>query len=85
MERFALRDATRESEFLAADAQLQEWIYVHRAGLVRRTLARDGDANWMVLTIAASAWPPSDAEPRARWRALVDDERYRFEAYETLD
>jgi hypothetical protein len=50
---FRLRDASDVDAFLAIDARVQTEVAYQCRGLLRRTIARDGD-RWLVLQIWAS-------------------------------
>ena len=43
-------DITRD-DFLVLDAQMQEWCYLNRSGLARRTTARNDDGTYIVITL----------------------------------
>ncbi len=77
--RFRLADEVEDADFLAADKELQEEFAYQQPGMLRRTTARGGDGEWIVIDLWASAadaracaarW---DADPIARrFMALVD-------------
>ncbi len=86
--RFRLSSTTQEGDFLQADRAVQQDFAYHQRGLMRRTTARDGEGNWIVIDIwrseadadrCATKW---DSDPIAqRFMQLVDsatttDERY---------
>lgn len=63
--RFRLGSDVREADFLQADRAVQEDFAYHQPGLMRRTTARDGDGNWIVIDVWRSE---SDADECAtRW------------------
>jgi hypothetical protein len=90
--RFRLAPGVQEDDFRRADSALQQNFAYHQPGLIRRTTARDGDGNWIVIDL----WR-SDAEAdecAARWdddpiaqsfMALLDDGSTSVERYNQLD
>ena len=82
---FRLVAGTDEAVFIAADSAFQTDVVYHLPGMMRRTLARGEDGEWLVVTIwdtaeVAEAEPP----PSDELRAMVDDETVQVRRYETL-
>ncbi|HET9075621.1 MAG TPA: hypothetical protein VFN68_01700 [Acidimicrobiales bacterium] len=78
--RFRLADGADEAGFLVADARLQSEFAYQQAGLMRRTTARSGDGEWVVIDIWRSA---ADAEAcDGRWDSdpVVQEFRSYIEA-----
>lgn len=55
VETFTLTPGTDSVAFRALDEQMQEWCYVNRAGLARRTTARNNDGTYVVITLFGDA------------------------------
>jgi hypothetical protein len=55
VETFTLAPGTDSVAFRALDEQMQEWCYVNRSGLARRTTASNDDGNYVVITLFADA------------------------------
>lgn len=52
---FRLGDGEDEAVFIDSDKRLQAEFAYQQPGLLRRTTARDGDGNWMVIDLWDSA------------------------------
>jgi hypothetical protein len=90
--RFRLAPSATEDEVLAADRRAQTEFAYHQPGFVRRTTAHDGDGNWIVVTLWASADDAEAAAGRAvddgaaaAFVALLDASTLTTSRYETLD
>jgi hypothetical protein len=89
---FRLADAGSEDAFLDADARAQTEFAYRQGGLVRRTTARAGDAEWLTVTLwasdhdadAAASAAHGDAAASA-WHALIDATSADLRRYRTLD
>jgi hypothetical protein len=55
VETFTLTPGTDSVVFRALDEQMQEWCYVNRSGLARRTTARNDDGTYVVITLFGDA------------------------------
>lgn len=55
VETFALTSGFDPAAFRNLDEQMQEWCYVNRPGLARRTTARNDDGTYVVITLFADA------------------------------
>lgn len=63
--RFRLRPGVDEGDFREADARLQTDFAYRQPGLLRRTTARAGDGEWLVIDLWRTA---ADADAcAARW------------------
>jgi len=92
VEQFSLADGVTTEEFRRCDAELQAWSYVHRAGLVRRTTARDGDGGVLVVTLFSGSAEPLAvagdalrAAPVATFGSSIDPGTYRRAVFRDLD
>jgi hypothetical protein len=90
--RFRLAPDVTEAEFVAADRNVQAEFAYQQPGLLRRTTARDGGGNWLVIDLwkseedAAACDTRWEADPVAqRFMSLVDRDKFRSERYSTLD
>ena len=55
VETFTLASGVDAVAFRALDEQMQEWCYVNRPGLARRTTARAEDGTYAVITLFGEA------------------------------
>ncbi len=55
IEIFSLVSGLDAMAFRALDAQMQEWCYVNRPGLARRTTARADNGAYVVITLFGEA------------------------------
>ena len=55
VETFTLTTGVDAIAFRALDEQMQEWCYVNRPGLARRTTARAEDGTYVVITLFGEA------------------------------
>ena len=89
-ETFALATGVSAEQFLALEDAIQSWSYLNRKGLRRRTTARGGDGQWLVLTwwddatFAVGLDSMTNAPEVAAWRAAIDAASYRRASYQLL-
>ncbi len=55
VETFTLATGVDAAAFRALDEQMQEWCYVNRPGLARRTTARAENGTYVVITLFGEA------------------------------
>ena len=55
VERFTLNPGVEALAFRALDEAMQEWCYLNRPGLARRTTARGDDNTYVVITLFETA------------------------------
>jgi hypothetical protein len=89
---FRLAGTTDEAAFLAADRRVQTEFAYHQPGLARRTTARGGGGDWIVIDLWATEADADACAKRsdrdaghAALMALVDRATVRTMRYETLD
>ena len=70
VETFTLNTGVEALAFRALDEQMQEWCYVNRPGLARRTTARNDDGSYVVITLFGDA-TQSDAQYYTNSNAVV--------------
>ena len=70
VETFSLVAGTDPLAFRALDEAMQEWCYLNRPGLARRTTAHQDNGNYVVVTLFADA-SNSDASYYKRSSAVV--------------
>lgn len=82
VETFSLNPGVDHAGFRELDERMQEWCYVNRPGLARRTTAHTGDGSYIVITLfadASQAVPPGlpvrDASVTAWNDAVAQDSR----------
>ena len=90
--RFRLAASVPEEDFLMADRAVQEDFAYHQPGLMRRTTARDGDGNWIVIDVWRSEADADECAARwdddpivQRFMSLVDGSTTTSERYMQLD
>jgi hypothetical protein len=89
---FRLAQPADERAFIAADRRVQTEFAYRQPGLLRRTLARAGDGEWIVIDLwqspedadhTAQAW---EGDPvTAEFMSLVDPGTVSVGRYETFD
>lgn len=52
---FALQQGMSTADFRALDERMQEWCYLNRPGIARRTTAKDDNGSYVVVTLFESA------------------------------
>ena len=55
VETFTLNTGVEALAFRALDEAMQEWCYLNRPGLARRTTARNDDGTYVVITLFGDA------------------------------
>jgi hypothetical protein len=90
--RFRLSAEADEAAFLEADKRLQTQFAYQQPGMVRRTTARNGDGDWVVIDVWSSkadadrcdqVW---EKEPiSAEFMGFVDRASMSTERFESLD
>jgi hypothetical protein len=90
--RFRLAQPADEQAFLAADRRVQTEFAYRQPGLLRRTVARAGDGEWIVIDLwqsqqdadhTAQAW--EDDAVTAEFMSFVDAGTVSVGRYETFD
>ena len=71
VETFTLVDGVSVEKFHALDEQMQEWCYLKRPGIARRTVAVDAKGKFIVVTLFGEA---SQADARYRNYAGISAE-----------
>jgi hypothetical protein len=81
-----------EAGFLAADTRVQTEVYYRQPGLVRRTMARSADGEWLALMIwrteadaEAGSWRAGDHPLTSAFRAQIDTSSMGTRCYATLE
>ena len=90
VETFTLASGVDASAFRAIDEQMQEWCYVNRPGLARRTTARADNGTYVVVTLFGEAsqadssyYQNSDAVVTA-WSAAITETSRSIAVYSLL-
>ena len=90
VETFTLVAGIDALAFRALDEQMQEWCYVNRPGLARRTTARAEDGTYVVITLFGEAsqadssfYKNSDAVVTA-WSAAITESSRSVAVYSLL-
>ena len=89
---FRLDPGSDESALLDADQRAQTEFFYRQPGLVRRTTARGGDGEWLVVALWASEAEADAAQARSAadgamsaFTALLDGSSVRTRRYRALD
>ena len=89
---FRLRPDADEAEFRAADYRVQTEFIPNHPGFLRRTTARGGDGDWLVVVLwgseadAEASLQRAAADPVAgAFLAFVEPDSYSTARYATLD
>jgi hypothetical protein len=48
---FSLHSEISHDSFIEKDARMQEWTYVNLPGIMRRTVARNSNGQWIVIQL----------------------------------
>ena len=90
VETFSLVAGTDQQAFRALDEDMQEWCYLNRPGLARRTTAKQDDGRYIVITLFAEA-SHSDASYYTRedsvvanWYAVIERDSRSLNVYSLL-
>lgn len=90
IETFSLNNGIDAAAFRALDEAMQEWCYLNRAGLARRTTARNDDGTYVVITLFAEAaqsvadyFKSKDAVVTA-WSAAINESSRSLATYSLL-
>ena len=90
VETFTLTSGTDSVAFRNLDEQMQEWCYVNRPGLARRTTARNDDGTYVVITLFGDAsqadatyYTSSDSVVSA-WSAAITESSRSVAVYSLL-
>lgn len=90
VETFTLAAGVDAATFRALDEQMQEWCYVHRPGLARRTTARAEDGTYAVITLfgeasqADSSYYMNTDAVVAAWSAAITESSRSVAVYSLL-
>lgn len=90
VETFSLIAGTDPQAFRALDEAMQEWCYLNRPGLARRTTAKQDDGAYIVITLFAEA-SDSDANyytstdsVAVNWSAAIKQDSRSLNVYSLL-
>ena len=90
VETFTLNPGVEALAFRALDEAMQEWCYLNRVGLARRTTARNDDGTYAVITLFAEAsqsvadyYTSNDAVVVA-WSAAINESSRSLATYSLL-
>ena len=90
VETFSLKPEIDALAFRALDEAMQEWCYVNRAGLARRTTARNEDGTYVVITLfgdaaqADSTYYTNAHEVVKTWSAAITESSRSVAVYSLL-
>jgi hypothetical protein len=90
VETFSLVAGTDPLAFRALDEAMQEWCYLNRTGLARRTTARNDDATYVVITLFGEAsqsvtdYYKSNDAVVAAWSAAINESSRSIATYSLL-
>ena len=86
VETFTLVGGVSVEKFHLLDEQMQEWCYVNRPGVARRTVAVDANGKFIVVTLfgevsQADAGYRSYAGISAEWLSCIADDSTTHEVF----
>ena len=90
VETFTLVAGVDAPEFRALDEQMQEWCYVNRPGLARRTTARAENGTYVVITLFGEASQADSSYYKitdavvAMWSAAITESSRSVAVYSLL-
>ena len=90
IETFSLNNGIDAAAFRALDEQMQEWCYLNRTGLARRTTARNDDGSYVVITLFAEAsqsvasYYKSNDAVVASWSTAINESSRSIATYSLL-
>ena len=90
VETFTLASGVDAPAFRALDEQMQEWCYVNRPGLARRTTARAENGSYVVITLfgeasqAVSNYYKNSHAVVAAWSAAITESSRSVAVYSLL-
>lgn len=90
IETFTLAPGTDPAAFRALDEAMQEWCYLNRPGLARRTTARGDNGTYVVVTLfgdASQADPDyfrNTSEAVSKWNATIVESTRSVAVYSLL-
>jgi hypothetical protein len=90
IETFSLINGVDAAEFRALDEAMQEWCYLNRTGLARRTTARNDDGSYVVITLFAEAsqsvadYYRSNDAVVASWSTAINESSRSIATYSLL-
>lgn len=77
VETFTLDPDIDASQFKILDEQMQEWCYLNRPGLARRTTAMNDDGSCIIITLFADITDATPVDPENSdpvvdaWRRMI--------------
>lgn len=87
---FSLRPEISDDTFIQIDARMQEWTYVHLPGIMRRTVARDAQSQWIVIQLfdnleqCGTEYFNRTEHPVSEWAACINHSTVVARAYTLL-
>lgn len=90
IETFSLNNGIEALAFRALDEAMQEWCYLNRTGLARRTTARNDDGTYVVITLFGEAsqsvadYYKSNDAVVAAWSAAINESSRSIATYSLL-
>ncbi len=90
IETFSLTNGIDAAAFRALDEQMQEWCYLNRTGLARRTTARNDDGTYVVITLfgeesqSVADYYKSRDQVVVAWSSAIDESSRSLATYSLL-
>jgi len=90
VETFTLNPGIDASAFRDLDEAMQEWCYLNRTGLARRTTAKQDEGKYIVITLFAEAsnsdasYYTSKDSVVANWSAVIERDSRSLNVYSLL-
>lgn len=90
IETFSLEPRIDTHTFRSLDEQMQEWCYLNRPGLARRTTATNADGSYVVITLfgeaadATTDYQNSSDDIVRQWMSAISTNNRRISVYTLL-
>jgi hypothetical protein len=90
IETFTLVNSCDATTFRALDEAMQEWCYLNRPGLARRTTARADDNSYVIITLfetaeqSQSTYSTATDEVVVAWSAVITEASRKTTVYSLL-
>lgn len=87
---FSLQPEVSPDAFIKIDAQMQEWAYVNLPGIMRRTVARNTEGQWLVVQLfgdlsqCGTGYFTRQERPVSEWSACINHTTVVATAYTLL-
>jgi hypothetical protein len=87
---FSLQPEVSPDAFIEIDGRMQEWTYVNLPGIMRRTVARNANGQWIVIQLfddleqCGTGYFTRQEPPVSEWSGCIDHATVVATAYTLL-